>query len=88
MSETTEELSLTLKGKDTLAIVTQLCTATGMTPPCLVALMVRKYGQDLVSWVGHSPTLLAQLAQTPTDTPKPIIELPTDPGEHLLPVEL
>ena len=88
MSETTEELSLTLKGKDTIAMVKQLCAATGMTPPCLVALMVRKYGQDLVSWVGNSSTLLANLAELPTDTPKPIIELPTDPGEHLLPVEL
>jgi len=88
MSETTAELSLTLNGKDTIAMVNQLCATTGMTPPCLVALMVRKYGQDLVSWIGHSSTLLANLAETPTDTPKPIIELPTDPGEHLLPVEL
>ena len=88
MSETTEELSLTLKGKDTIAIVKQLCATTGMTPPCLVALMVRKYGQDLVSWVGHSSTLLANSTETSTDTPKPVIELPTDPGEHLLPVEL
>ena len=87
MSETTEELSLTLKGKDTLAIVTQLCTATGMTPPCLVALIVRKYGQDLISWVGNSSTLLTDLAAT-TNTPKPPLELPTDPGEHLSPVEL
>ena len=88
MSETTEELSLTLKGKDTIAIVKQLCTATGMTPPCLVALLVRKYGQDLISWVGNSSTLLADSAATATNIPKPPLELPTDPGEHLLPVEL
>lgn len=88
MSETTAELSLTLKGKDTIAMVKQLCTATGMTPPCLVALMVRKYGQDLVSWVGHSSTLLANTTEPSTEAPKPVIELPTDPGEHLLPVEL
>lgn len=88
MSETTEELSLTLKGKDTIAMVKQLCTATGMTPPCLVALIVRKYGQDLIAWVGNSSTLLADSAATTTNTPKPPLELPTDPGEHLLPVEL
>lgn len=88
MSETTEELSLTLKGKDTIAIVKQLCSTTGMTPPCLVALIVRKYGQNLVSWVGNSADLLAHSGETTTSTPQPPLELPTDPGENLLPVEL
>lgn len=88
MSETVEELALTLQGKDTIAIVKQLCTATGMTPSCLVALLVRKYGQDLISWVGNSSMIIADSTVTVNDTPKQPLEFPTDPGEHLSPVEL
>jgi hypothetical protein len=49
-------------------------------PPCLVALLVRKYGKDLELWLGNSPS-------SPNHD-KPTIELPTDPGENLTPIEL
>ncbi len=87
MTETNQELAITLTGKNTIAIMNQLCAITGMTPPCLVALMIRKYGKELALWVDESSEALpiTHLTEHP---PKPTIELPTDPGENLPPVEL
>jgi uncharacterized protein YcfJ len=76
------EMSIILNGKDTIEIVNQLCTTTGMTPSCLIALLVRKYGADLESWLGYSISPLKE-EKKPTK-----VELPTDPGKHLPPVEL
>lgn len=90
MSNHKEEMPITLMGKETVPIVERLCTITGMTPPCLVALLVRKYGKDLELWLGNSYAP----SQTPTNHDddekdnKPTIELPTDPGENLTPIEL
>lgn len=78
-----ENLCITLKGKETVEIVNQLCIHTGMTPSCLIALLVRKYGTDLESWLGISPSTSHH---PPTN--KSTIELPTDPGKNLPPVEL
>jgi len=80
-----EQMSITLNGKETVDIVNRLCSATGMTPPCLVALLIRKYGKDLESWVGNSS---ASEENNPNYNNKPTVELPTDPGAHLPPVEL
>lgn len=83
MTETNNnEMSITLNGKETVEIINHLCKTTGMTPSCLIALLVRKYGTDLESWLGYS-TSVTQIEKKST-----IVELPTDPGEHLLPVEL
>ena len=80
-----KELSILLTGDETVNIIERLCAATGMSPSCLVALMVRKYGQDLESWMGYS-SALESLSNH--NEPKTKIELPTDPGENLPPVEL
>ena len=80
-----ENLSITLNGKDTIEIVNRLCAATGMTPSCLISLLLRKSGHDLESWIGYSLST-AQNFQN-QNTPAPI-ELPTDPGQNLPPVEL
>jgi len=76
------EMSITLNGKETIDIVNRLCHITGMTSSCLIALLARKYGADLESWIGYSPSL------TQNEKNPAILELPTDPGEHLPPVEL
>ena len=86
MTETNHaEMSITLSGQDTLNILNRLCTVTGMTPACLIALLVRKYGPDLESWLGYSASLAPNQA---TQTNPPSIELPTDPGNNLPLVEL
>ncbi|MEN8218530.1 MAG: hypothetical protein ABFS56_19610 [Pseudomonadota bacterium] len=77
-----EEMPITLIGKETVEIVERLCAITGMTAPCLVALLVRKYGKDFELWLGNSPS------PPNHDDNKPTIELPTDPGENLTPIEL
>jgi len=82
-----EQLFITLNDKNTRDIVQHLCGITGMTPSCLVALMVRKYGRDLEEWLGE-PTWQAKpenAGNQPTNKP---LELPHDPGDHLTPIEL
>jgi hypothetical protein len=79
------EMSITLNGKETLDILNRLCAITGITPACLIALLVRKYGQDLESWLGYSES------STQNHSPQinqPKVEFPTDPGNNLSPVEL
>jgi hypothetical protein len=78
-------LSVTLNDKHTLDIINRLCVATGMTPSCLIGLLVRKYGADLESWVGNAFSPVDSLPNQ--DEPAPI-ELPTDPGQNLPPVQL
>ena len=80
-----KELSILLTGDETVTIIERLCASTGMSPACLVALMVRKYGQDLESWIGGSSPLEDLSSQNES---RGRMELPTDPGENLPPVEL
>ncbi len=80
MTELKEEMPLTLTGKETVEIVERLCSITGMTPACLVALMMRKYGKELELWIGYSDHL-------PTKQDHKMA-LPTDPGDNLKPIEL
>jgi hypothetical protein len=88
-TENEEQLLVTLTGKNTLDIVKHLCEVTGMTPSCLVALMVRKYGKDLEQWLGEPTGLSLSKGEGKGNEPinKPL-ELPHDPGEHLTPIEL
>jgi hypothetical protein len=79
-----EQLVITVIGKDTVALVNHLCAVTGMTAPCLMTLLVRKYGKDLVTWLGNP--LLEETSPPPSEPKK--LELPTDPGQHLTPIEL
>ena len=76
----TQAITITITQEQTNAYIHQLCQATGMTPSCLVALLVRKYGQDLLQWLGEVPPEVS-----PTS---PALEFPSDPGEHLEPIEL
>jgi hypothetical protein len=96
-------LRITLAGENA-EIAERLCNVTGLTPSGLVALLLRKYGKDLETWIGtpaesppsvvesHSPTP----PQSPTSAPPqpstnhhPNPELPTDAGEDdWKPIEL
>jgi len=77
-----KKLRVTLMGDETVELVERLCAVTGLNPPSLMALLLRKYGKELEMWIGHAPS-----APTPSRTPPPL-ELPTNPGENLMPIEL
>ena len=85
------EIQFTITNDDSVELVEHLCNVTGLTPPCLVALLIRKYGNDLQTWIGSPP---ATRFPIPVETDlmpenkQPPLELPTDPGEGLKPVEL
>jgi len=82
---------ITLSG-ESVDIVDRLCEVTGLTPRHVVALLLRRYGRDLESWMG----VRAQAPLTPTPSPpsnansheEPTLELPSDPGASLGPIQL
>jgi len=76
-----KKLRITVLGDDSIELIEQLCATTGLTPSSLIALMVRKYGKDLEQWLGYP----APMSVTPPRPPP--LELPTDPGEGLSPIE-
>ncbi len=82
-----KEIPLTITNDDNVERIEHLCAVTGLTPPCLVALLVRKYGKDLEQWLGH-PSFVPEETASDLQVKKPSLELPTDPGEGLRPVEL
>jgi hypothetical protein len=85
-----KEIPLTITNDDNVEQIEHLCAVTGLTPPCLVALLARKYGKDLEQWLGRSSSSTSVPEETSSDqqTKRPPLELPTDPGEGLRPVEL
>lgn len=82
-----KEIPLTITNDDNVERIEHLCTITGLTPTCLVALLVRKYGKDLEQWLDHSSAVPEETISD-RHVKKPPLELPTDPGEGLRPVEL
>ena len=79
-----KKMRITLMGDETIDLVDRLCHITGLNPPSLMALLVRKYGKELEAWVGNpSPPLPQSKPYVP-----PPLELPTNPGENLTPIEL
>ncbi|NJK28178.1 MAG: hypothetical protein HC925_06335 [Coleofasciculaceae cyanobacterium SM2_3_26] len=51
-----KRMRITLTGENA-ELVEQLCAATGLTPPNLIALLLRKGGKDLESWLGMPVSL-------------------------------
>lgn len=85
------EIQLTITNDDSVELIEHLCNVTGLTPACLVALLIRKYGGDLQAWIGSPPAITTPVPVETGVIPenkKPPLELPTDPGEDLKPVEL
>jgi len=80
------KMRITVLGDDSVELIEQLCATTGLTPSSLVALMVRKYGKDLAQWLGYVPESPVPISVTPPRPPP--LELPTDPGEGLSPIEI
>lgn len=78
------KMRITLMGEDNVRLVEHLCAVTGMTPPSLIALMLRKYGKELESWVDYP---LENNSQPQTQQQQPL-EFPSDPGAHLNPIDL
>lgn len=79
------KLRITVLGDDSVELIEQLCATTGLTPSSLIALMVRKYGKDLEQWLGYVPASPVPMSVTLSRPPP--LELPTDPGEGLSPIE-
>jgi len=77
------KIRITLMGEDNVRLVERLCAVTGMTPPSLIALMLRKYGKELEAWVDYP---LDNSAPSPAQQQP--LELPSDPGAHLNPIDL
>lgn len=100
-----KKMRITLSG-ETAEIMERLCTLTGLTPPNLVALLLRKSSKELESWVNSSAAPLSlrhQPSPAPTPAPPPSppsppppavsypetpLELPSDKGDDLKPIEL
>lgn len=82
-----KEIPLTITNDDNVERIEHLCTITGLTPTCLVALLARKYGKDLEQWLDYPSFAPEEVVSNP-QVKKPPLELPTDPGEGLRPVEL
>lgn len=78
-----KKMRITLMGDETVDLVDRLCAITGLNPPSLVALLVRKYGKELEAWIGNPSSSSPQKPYIP-----PPLELPTNPGENLTPIEL
>jgi hypothetical protein len=82
-------ITITIMGDENVELIERLCQVTGLNAPNLVALLLRKYGKDLEQWVGHP--FSSQSVPVPITSPeekKPPLELPTNPGEGLTPMEL
>ena len=82
---------VTLTG-ESIEIVERLCEITGLTPRHVVALLLRKYGRELESWIGgdstrsfhDGPSTSSPLAPTSEPTPhstdfKPVPQTPNLP---------
>jgi hypothetical protein len=83
-----KKMRFTVIGDDSVALIERLCTATGLNPPSLVALLIRRYGKDLEQWVGYSSSPASGQTTSPPEIKRQPLELPTNPGEGLTPVEL
>ena len=59
-----QKRQITLRG-ESVAIVDRLCELTGLTPRHLVALLLRKYGKELESWVGSPAVSSSSKRETP-----------------------
>ena len=81
-------MRITVMGEDNVKLLEQLCTATGLDAPNLIVLLLRKYGKELEMWLGPpSPLSAVQNSFILPETKRPI-ELPTNPGEGLTPIDL
>ena len=59
-----QKRQITLRG-ESVVIVDRLCELTGLTPRHLVALLLRKYGKELESWVGSPGVSSSSRSETP-----------------------
>ncbi len=82
---------ITLSG-ESVEIVDRLCEVTGLTPRHVVALLLRRYGRELESWMGvrapAPPTPTPSLPSNANSHEEPTLELPSDPGASLGPIQL
>lgn len=90
-----KKVRITLTGENA-EMVERLCTLTGLNPQSLIALLLRKSGRDLESWLGTS--LASTRPESPANSPPPALssmhypepppELPQDTGDGWKPIEL
>jgi hypothetical protein len=71
------QLRITLTGENA-KIAERLCNVTGLTPSGLVALLLRKYGKDLETWIG-TPTESPPSESYPPTPPQPPPPAPPQP---------